>query len=441
MGFLTFRGGVHPSEKKEMSQDQEIKVLKLPDTVYMYTSNHLGAPAKPIVEVGEKVKTGQKIAEASGFISANLHSPLTGEIVSIEKMVNAASGRKDDVIVIKKTSEDDWQLLPHNDDFTKFTSEEIINNIKEAGIVGLGGAMFPSHVKLMIPKGKKAETLIINAAECEPYITIDERMMLEKTDEIIKGIEILLYASGIEKAYIGIEENKSKAIKTMIEKTNGKNIEIKTLKTKYPQGAEKQLINAITSKEVPSGGLPIDIGVIVFNVSTTYAIYDAIINGKPLVERGASLTGEGVKKPGNFLYRIGTKVNELLENVGLIDEENIDRILYGGPMMGIPLPNIELPTFKGNNAITVLTKDILPKREDFPCIRCSSCVSVCPIGLQPYLLKKYSDTRNYDTALENGLMDCIECGSCSFICPSNIELAKSFKTAKKVVRAMKQRRG
>ncbi|MDN5342913.1 electron transport complex subunit RsxC [Oceanotoga sp. DSM 15011] len=441
MGFLTFRGGVHPSEKKEMSQDQEIKVLKLPDTVYMYTSNHLGAPAKPIVEVGEKVKTGQKIAEASGFISANLHSPLTGEIVSIEKMVNAASGRKDDVIVIKKTSEDDWQLLPHNDDFTKFTSEEIINNIKEAGIVGLGGAMFPSHVKLMIPKGKKAETLIINAAECEPYITIDERMMLEKTDEIIKGIEILLYASGIEKAYIGIEENKPKAIKTMIEKTNGKNIEIKTLKTKYPQGAEKQLINAITSKEVPSGGLPIDIGVIVFNVSTTYAIYDAIINGKPLVERGASLTGEGVKKPGNFLYRIGTKVNELLENVGLIDEENIDRILYGGPMMGIPLPNIELPTFKGNNAITVLTKDILPKREDFPCIRCSSCVSVCPIGLQPYLLKKYSDTRNYDTALENGLMDCIECGSCSFICPSNIELAKSFKTAKKVVRAMKQRRG
>lgn len=441
MGFLTFRGGVHPSEKKEMSQDQEIKVLKLPDTVYMYTSNHLGAPAKPIVEVGEKVKTGQKIAEASGFISANLHSPLTGEIVSIEKMVNAASGRKDDVIVIKKTSEDDWQLLPHNDDFTKFTSEEIINNIKEAGIVGLGGAMFPSHVKLMIPKGKKAETLIINTAECEPYITIDERMMLEKTDEIIKGIEILLYASGIEKAYIGIEENKPKAIKTMIEKTNGKNIEIKTLKTKYPQGAEKQLINAITSKEVPSGGLPIDIGVIVFNVSTTYAIYDAIINGKPLVERGASLTGEGVKKPGNFLYRIGTKVNELLENVGLIDEENIDRILYGGPMMGIPLPNIELPTFKGNNAITVLTKDILPKREDFPCIRCSSCVSVCPIGLQPYLLKKYSDTRNYDTALENGLMDCIECGSCSFICPSNIELAKSFKTAKKVVRAMKQRRG
>lgn len=442
MGFLSFKGGVHPPEKKELTESKEIKVAPLPDKVYMYATNHLGAPAKIIVEPGDRVKTGQKIAEANGFISANVHSPITGEVQSIEKMVNAGSGRKEDVIVIKRTGEDEWELIPHRENYKELKKEELIDIIKEAGVVGQGGAMFPTHVKFMIPEGKKAEHVIINAAECEPYITIDDRMMKEKTREIFKGLEIIQYMTGVQKIYIGIESNKPESISIMTEMAKSKaNIEVKVLKTKYPQGAEKQLIKAITNKEVPSGGLPIDIGAIVFNVSTVFAIYDAVINGKPLVERGASLTGEGVKNPGNYWYKIGTRVDELLNIVGITEEENIDRIIYGGPMMGIALPKIDLPTFKGNNAITVMTKEIAPKEKDYPCIRCSKCVFVCPIGLQPYLLKKLTDNRDYDKAKENGLMDCIECGTCSYACPSGIDLSKSFKTAKKVIRAMSKRRG
>ncbi|BBE31653.1 electron transport complex subunit C [Tepiditoga spiralis] len=441
MGLLTFKGGVHPPHKKKFSENEAIKILPLPEKVYVYTAHSIGAPAKPIVEVGDKVKTGQKIAEAGGFISANLHSPVTGTVVEFTKLVNAASGLKSDVIVIEREGEDQWELLEKTDDHTKLKPEEIVARVKEAGIVGLGGAMFPSHVKLSIPKGKKAESLIINAAECEPYITIDYRMMLEKTSEVLKGIEIIMHTIGVEKAYVGIEDNKSKAISHMKEAVKNSSIEIVPLKTKYPQGAEKQLINAVTGKEVPSGGLPIDIGAVVFNVSTAYAIYDAIYNGKALVESGISLTGEGVKKPGNFWFRVGTKVSELLDYVGIIEEDKIDRVLYGGPMMGISLPDTELPTFKGNNAITVMTKDVAPNKETMPCIRCSSCVSVCPIGLQPYLMKKLADTRKYDDLTNNNLMDCIECGACSYTCPSGIDLTKSFKTAKKVVRAMKQRRG
>lgn len=439
MSLLTFKGGVHPPEKKELAEHKEIKVLPLPEKVYIYTTNHIGAPAKVLVEPGQKVKTGQKIGEANGFISANIHSSVTGEVVEITKMTNAATGTKNDVIVIQRTGEDEWDLIPNHGDFSKKSPKEIVEIVKEAGIVGLGGAMFPSHVKMSIPEGKKAEYLIINAAECEPYITIDHRMMLERSKEIVKGIKIIMHATGVKKAYIGIESNKPDAIEKMKEAVSGESIEVKVLKTKYPQGAEKQLIYAITKREVPSGGLPLDVGAIVFNVSTTYAIYEAVEKGKPLVERGITLTGEGVKKPGNFIYRIGTLAKDLLEHVGLVEEEKIDRILYGGPMMGIPLPNIELPTFKGNNALTVMTKEVAPKKELFPCIRCSKCVQVCPINLMPYLLKMQVEKREYDKALEYGLMDCIECGSCSYACPAGIELVKTFKTGKKVARALKGR--
>lgn len=439
MSFLTFKGGVHPPEKK-LSENQSIKRLPLPQTVFMYTSNNLGAPSKIIVSVGDKVKTGQLIAQANGLISANLHSSVTGEVVEIKKLVNSATGMNDDVVVINRDGEEEWELLEHSENFLSMSSEQIVDTVKQAGIVGLGGAMFPAHVKMMIPKDKKAEILIINTAECEPYITIDDRIMIEYSEKIITGIRIIMHATGARKAFIGIEDNKPSSYECMKNAAKDYPIEIARLKTKYPQGAEKQLIYGVTKREVPSGKLPIDVGCVVFNVSTVYAVYDAVVNGRPLVERGISLTGEGVKNPGNFIFRIGTKVSELLDYVGLIEEDKIDRIIYGGPMMGIPLSNVELPTFKGNNAITVLTKDVVDSRQVKPCIRCSRCVHVCPMFLQPYLLKHLSDSRQYDTAIENGLMDCMECGCCSYTCPSDIDLVKSFKTAKKVIRAMKQRR-
>lgn len=441
MPISTFKGGVHPPQKKTRTINKKFQKLNLPDVVYLYLTNHLGAPAKALVKEGDNVKTGQLIAEANGAISANLHSSVTGEVIGIESFVNAATGRKDNAIVIKRTSEDDWQLLEHDENFEKFAPEKIIEIVKDAGIVGLGGAMFPSHVKLIIPEGKKVEHLIINGAECEPYITVDDSLMREKTEEIIKGIRIIQHVVKPQRTFIGIEDNKAEAIKILSNATKKENIEIIPLKTKYPQGAEKQLINAITKKEVPSGGLPIDVGCIVFNVSTTYAIFDAVVNGKPLVERGITLSGEGVRNPGNFWFRIGTKVSDILDQVGIIEEENIDRILYGGPMMGIPLPNIDLPTFKGNNALTVLSKDEIQSKTEYPCIRCASCVKSCPIGLQPYYLKKLVDSRKNNIAEENGIMDCIECGSCSYICPSNIDLVKSFKTSKKVIKAIQKRRG
>jgi len=439
---FTFKGGVHPPQRKDITRDKEIQSLPVPDVVYLFMTNHVGAPAKPIVKVGDFVKTGQLIGEAANGISANVHSSVTGEVVGIESVINASTGRRDQAIVVKRTSEDQWEYLSHDKDFKKFSKEEIIQIVKDGGVVGLGGAMFPTHIKMIVPNNKVVDYLIINGAECEPYITIDDRMMREKADEIIKGIEILDYVLDPKKIFIGIENNKPEAIEIIRNNVrNNAKIKLVPLQTKYPQGAEKQLITAITKREVPEGGLPIDVGTLVFNVSTIYAIYDAVVNGKPLVERGITISGSGVKRPGNYWFRIGTTVADLLKYVGIVEEDKIDRILYGGPMMGIPISSIDLPTFKGNNAITVLTKEEILKRRTYPCIRCASCVEVCPMGLQPYYLKKLSDARRNDLAEENGILSCIECGACSYICPSNIDLSRSFQTTKKVIQAIQKRRG
>ena len=441
MPTFTFKGGVHPPQMKEQSRDKSIQKLPLPDIVYLFMSNHLGVPAKPVVKEGDFVKTGQLVGEGANGISANIHSSVTGEVIGIESIVNASTGRRDQAVVVKRTSEDQWEYVKHDADFKKFTKEEIIQIVKDSGIVGLGGAMFPTHIKMSIPDNKVVDYLVINGAECEPYITIDERMMREKTNEIIKGIEIMDYVLNPKKIFIGIENNKPEAIETLKKSIKNKvKIEVAPLQTKYPQGAEKQLITAITKREVPEGKLPVDVGTLVFNVSTVYAVYDAVINGKPLVERGITITGRGVKNPGNYWFRIGTKVSDLLNFVGIV-EEKIDRILYGGPMMGIPIPSIDLPTFKGNNAITVLTNEEILRRRTYPCIRCASCVEVCPMGLQPYYLKKLADARKNDLAQENGILSCIECGACSYICPSNIDLSRTFQTTKKVIQAIQKRRG
>lgn len=435
MKLFTFKGGVHPPEKKELSKNREITKAPFPNKVFVSMANHAGAPAKPVVEPGQEVKTGQVIGEPTAFISAYVHSPVTGRVVEIKKMLHPVLGKPIDTVVIERTADDDWELLPHGD-FERFSKEELIDTIKKAGIVGLGGAMFPTHVKLSPPPEKKIDILIINGAECEPYLTIDYRLMLEKAEDIAQGILIMKKILGIEKVIVGIENNKLDAIENMKKVLKGI-AKICALKTKYPQGSEKQLIYAMTRRKVPTGGLPMDVGIVVQNVGTAIAIKEAVIDGKPLIERGITVTGEGVNEPKNIIARIGSLVSWILEFCGGVKDE-ANRIILGGPMMGISIKDVNIPILKGTSGIVALLpeKPLVSK----PCIRCSKCVEACPMNLQPYLLYLLALKKRYDEAVQEGLMDCIECGSCAFICPSKIEHVRYIKLAKNVYRALRRGR-
>jgi len=429
--LLTFKGGVHPPEKK-LTEHEKIQKAPLPEKVVVLMAQHTGAPAKVVVEVGQQVKTGQVIGEPQGPVSAYVHSPVTGTVTNVAKINSAVHGMAVEAVTIERTGEDEWELLPKLD-WTTVTKEELIEQIKKAGVVGLGGAMFPTHVKLN--PSKPVDTLIINGAECEPYLTIDHRVMLEMDEELLEGIEITKKILGVKEVYIGIEYNKKDAIEHLERKWKGK-VKVAALKTKYPQGAEKQLIKAITGREVPSGGLPMDVGVVVQNVSTMVAIKQAVVDGRPLVERGMTLTGDGVNRKGNWWVRIGTPISWIIERLGdgFAEGYNELKVLMGGPMMGIPVPNLDTPLLKGNNGITVIPEQ---KRESTNCIRCSYCVHVCPMNLQPYLLDLLARKKKYDEAAAIGLLDCIECGSCTYICPANVEHVKSIKLAKKVYRTLR----
>ncbi|ANE40807.1 electron transporter RnfC [Fervidobacterium ngatamarikiense] len=431
MKLLTFKGGVHPPEKK-LTEHEKIQKAPLPEKVVVLMAQHTGAPAKVVVEVGQQVKTGQVIGEPQGPVSAYVHSPVTGTVTNVAKINSAVHGMAVEAVTIERTGEDEWELLPKLD-WTTVTKEELIEQIKKAGVVGLGGAMFPTHVKLN--PSKPVDTLIINGAECEPYLTIDHRVMLEMDEELLEGIEITKKILGVKEVYIGIEYNKKDAIEHLERKWKGK-VKVAALKTKYPQGAEKQLIKAITGREVPSGGLPMDVGVVVQNVSTMVAIKQAVVDGRPLVERGMTLTGDGVNRKGNWWVRIGTPISWIIERLGdgFAEGYNELKVLMGGPMMGIPVPNLDTPLLKGNNGITVIPEQ---KRESTNCIRCSYCVHVCPMNLQPYLLDLLARKKKYDEAAAIGLLDCIECGSCTYICPANVEHVKSIKLAKKVYRTLR----
>ncbi len=431
----TFKGGVHPPAKKELAKDKPIERMEIPDTVYVYMVNHAGAPAKVVVEKDQEVKTGQVIGEPGGFISAFVHSPVTGKVVDIKKMYHPITGRPVDTVIIQKTSDDEWEFLEGHGDYEKMDKEQILDLIKRAGIVGMGGAMFPTHVKLSPPPDKKVDTLIINGAECEPYLTIDYRTMMERTDELLTGIKIIKKVLSVDRVYIGVEDNKMDAIKKLREKMSSEGIEVVPLRTKYPQGSEKHLIYAITGRKVPRGGLPMDVGVVVQNVGTAVAIKEAVVDGKPLIERGLTVTGEAVKNPGNFIVRIGTPAKFVLDHVGL--KENVERVLFGGPMMGIALRDINIPVMKGTSGITALPAKVTRSAEEMPCIRCSRCVMVCPMGLQPYLLVKLVQKKRHDDAAAIGLMDCIECGSCAFVCPSKIDHVRYIKLGKTVYKALR----
>ncbi len=416
----TFRsGGVHPPENK-LSEHRAVEVFPLPKQVSIPLNQNLGAPATPLVAKGDVVKVGQLIAKGEAFISSNVHSSVSGKVLKIDEMIDHTGYRKKAVVI--NVEGDEWvETIDRSTELKSDISlsrEEIIKKIQEMGIVGLGGATFPSHVKLMVPEGKKAEYLIINGVECEPYLTADHRLMLEKGAEVMTGVRILMRGLGVEKAIIGIENNKPDAIANLRKLATGyPGISVQGLRVKYPQGGEKQLINALLGREVPSGKLPIEVGCVVNNVGTAFAVYEAVQKNKPLIERIVTVTGKTVGQPSNYLVRIGTPIQELLGRSGA-DIERTGKVVSGGPMMGKALNSLEVPVVKGTSGVLLFDREHTLRAELKPCIRCGRCVQVCPMGLEPILLAQYSAREMWDMAETNIIMDCMECGSCHYTCPS-----------------------
>ena len=431
----TFKiGGTHPAENK-ITANKAIEKLPLPKTATILVAQHIGAPSKILVARGEKVKTGQLIAQSAGFVSTNIHSSVSGKVAKIDMTVDASGYKKESIVI--NVEDDEWEesidqsiTLINNIDFDAKT---ITDKILAAGIVGLGGATFPTHVKLMPPPGMKPEILIINGVECEPYLTADHRVMLEKGDELMVGTQLLMKALKVDKAVIGIENNKPDAIKhlsVLAQKYTG--ISVVPLKVKYPQGSEKHLIKSITGREVPSGALPISVGAVVNNVGTALAVYEAITKNKPLFERVITITGKSVAKPGNYLVRIGTPISELIEAAGGLPSDTA-RVISGGPMMGKAISTVDTPVTKGTSGILIINETEGHRKTMQNCIRCGRCGSVCPVGLEPYLLMTLSEKKVWDRTENEKIMDCIECGSCSYICPANRPLLDYIRFGKMTV--------
>lgn len=435
----TFRiGGVHPAENK-LSAGKAIKPLALPRQAVFPLSQHIGAPAVPVVKKGDAVKVGTKIAEAGGFVSAPVYSSVSGKVNKIDAVVDASGYRKPAIYI--DVEGDEWEeSIDRSSTLIKECSlspEEIVARIKEAGIVGMGGACFPTHVKLTPPPGCKAECIIVNGVECEPYLTADHRLMLEKPDEILVGVSILMKAAKVTRAYIAIENNKPDAIRLLSDKaTYFQGIEVVPLKVKYPQGGEKQLIDAVIGRQVPvPPALPIHVGAIVQNVGTVYAVYEAVQKHKPLFERIVTVTGKSLKDPSNFLTRMGTPMSQLIEAAGGMPEDT-GKIIGGGPMMGKALMHADVPICKGSSGVLLMNGKEAKRTVPQPCIRCAKCVSVCPMGLEPYLLATCSARGDWERVEHEMIMSCIECGSCQFTCPSHRPILDNIRLGKGKVGAL-----
>ena len=439
MKLRTFRiGGVHPEEKK-LSSEAVTQVAKLPQQAIFPLSQHIGAPAKPVVKKGDKVKVGTLLAEAGGFVSAPVYSSVSGTVLKIDEVIDATGYRKPAIIV--KVEGDEWEesidrsdKLETLDAHPELTPEEIIERIKKAGVTGMGGAGFPTFIKLCPPPTAKAECVILNGVECEPYITSDYRLMIEHADEILVGLELLMKAVKVDKGYIGIEENKSMAITLFEEKTAGRSdIEIVPLKKKYPQGGEKQLVDAVIRRQVPAPpAIPVNVGAVVQNVGTAFAVYQAVMKNKPLFERYTTVTGKKLKKPSNFLVRMGTPMIDLINECGGMPEGD-NKLLAGGPMMGKALMSVDVPICKGTNSVTILSGDDAKRKPVQPCIRCAKCVSACPMGLEPYLLATASALHDWEKVEAAGVTSCIECGSCQFTCPAHRPMLDNIRLGKSTV--------
>lgn len=444
MKIRTFSiGGIHPEENK-LSNDATTQVAALPVQAIFPLSQHIGAPAKPVVAKGDKVKVGTMIAEAGGFVSAPIYSSVSGTVLKIDTAVDATGYRKPAIII--NVDGDEWEesidrsnKLETVEEHPELTPEEIVNRIKVAGVTGMGGAGFPTFIKLCPPPTAKAECVIINAVECEPYITADYRLMLEKSDEILVGLELLMKAAKVTRGYIGIETNKPQAIELLADKCAKKfggsayEVEVVPLKQRYPQGGEKQLVDAVINRQVPAPpAIPVNVGAIVQNVGTAFAVYEAVMKHKPLFERYTTVTGKKLRQPGNYLVRMGTPMKDLIAVCGGMPEED-SKVLAGGPMMGKALTSTDVPVCKGTNSVTILSGEDAVRKEPQPCIRCAKCVSACPMGLEPYLLAKLSAVSNWERCESEVIVSCIECGSCQFTCPAHRPLLDNIRLGKQTV--------
>lgn len=428
----TFKGGAHPYDGKKMSRDCPIEILKPGDTLVYPLSQHIGAMAKPLVKAGDRVLVGQKIAEKGGFISANIHSSVSGTVKAIEKRLVATGGMVDSIIVENDGMyEEAAPIFSGNPD--ELSKDEIIKIIEEAGIVGMGGAGFPTNVKLSPKNADIIDSIIVNGAECEPYLTSDYRRMVEQTDKLVKGLKIVLKIFPDAKGYFGIEDNKPEAIEALLKATeNEDRIEVVPLKTKYPQGGERSMIYAVTGRKINSKMLPADVGCIVHNVDTIYAIYNAVYNGKPLIERIVTITGDAVRTPKNFQVRIGTSFRELIDAAGGFTTEP-EKIISGGPMMGFSFFNIDVPVVKGSSSLLAFIKDDVSHEEPSACIRCGRCAAACPEHLLPMKLAALAGQNEPEEFKKLGGMECVECGCCSYVCPAKRQVTQSVRSMKKLI--------
>ena len=428
----TFKGGAHPYDGKKMSRECPIEILNPGDTLVYPLSQHIGAMAKPLVKAGDRVLVGQKIAEKGGFISANIHSSVSGTVKAIEKRLVATGGMVDSIIVENDGMyEEAAPIFSGNPD--ELSKDEIIKIIEEAGIVGMGGAGFPTNVKLSPKNADIIDSIIVNGAECEPYLTSDYRRMVEQTDKLVKGLKIVLKIFPDAKGYFGIEDNKPEAIEALLKATeNEDRIEVVPLKTKYPQGGERSMIYAVTGRKINSKMLPADVGCIVHNVDTIYAIYNAVYNGKPLIERIVTITGDAVRTPKNFQVRIGTSFRELIDAAGGFTTEP-EKIISGGPMMGFSFFNIDVPVVKGSSSLLAFIKDDVSHEEPSACIRCGRCAAACPEHLLPMKLAALAGQNEPEEFKKLGGMDCVECGCCSYVCPAKRQVTQSVRSMKKLI--------
>lgn len=434
MKLSTFRKGLHAEDYKYFSREKAIEILPLPDDVYIPLQQHIGAPCTPLVAKGDKVKTGQIIANTNAFVSAPVHSTITGVVKDIDKYYHPL-GKRATMIHIHREGEEEWELLEKIDDWKWTPKEKLIEIIRNAGIVGLGGATFPTHVKLSPPDDKTIDSFILNGVECEPYLTSDDRLMIEEADKILEGMAIMMHILDVQKGYIGIENNKPLAIAQMRKRVVelGYPFKIIPLKVKYPQGAEKMLIYSVLKRNVPANKLPMDVGVVVNNVGTALAVMEAIKESKPLVQRVVTVTGDGVNEAKNLMARIGTPFSNLFDACNGV-KDDVHKIFMGGPMMGMTQYHLESPVVKGSSGIVAVTGELVEEVTSFPCIRCGACVHVCPMNLMPLRLSKFSQSKEIEKLEDFGAMSCIECGSCSFVCPANIPIVQWIKVGKIRVR-------
>ena len=435
----TFPGGIHPPEYKELTRDKPIEEAPVPQRVVLPLSQHIGAPCEPLVEVGETVKKGQKIADSEAFVSAPVYASISGKVRAIEHHLTFTGAKLPSIVIEREEEEEEEELrleVP-----SEPTPEDIKKIVREAGLVGLGGAAFPTHVKLSPPPDKPVDAVIINGCECEPFLNNDFRLMIEKSDELLDGLRLIMLTLSAKQGYIGIETNKPEAIKLLSEKVRGESdIEVVPLETKYPQGSEKHLIKAILGREVPSGGLPFEVGAYVQNVQTTIAISEAVRKGKVLTEKIITISGQGIKNPSNLRVRLGTLAEELISHCGGFSGEP-GKVIFGGPMTGFAQDSLEVPVVKGTSGIVVLPRDMVTfSSSPLYCIRCGRCVEVCPMNLIPNTIASYSYYGLLDDAEAYGALDCIECGSCGYTCPSRRPLVQLIKFVKAKILERKKKK-